>query len=334
MSVDNERIELDAEADRLNDVMVERGEEMEDEEQEVLVDRLTQIYERLDDLDADTAQTRAAKILHGLGFDQEMQEKPTREFSGGWRMRISLARALFLSPEFLLLDEPTNHLDSKAVVFLERYLAEWNKILLIISHSQDFLNNVCTHMIHFNQKKLDFYTGNYDTYIQTRAELQENQMKRYNYEQNQIKQMKNYIAKFGHGSAKLAKQAQSKEKTLAKMERSGLTERVLRDSTWDFEFIDCGTLPPPILQCREMSFSYTADSPLLYRNLEFNVDLDSRIALVGPNGTGKSTFLKLLNGDLIPNQGSILPRLHLKISMFTQHFVDILGKKMGCDSKK
>jgi ATP-binding cassette subfamily F protein 2 len=327
MTVDSERLALETEADRLNDRLTSEDEDLSDEDQETVVDRLTQIYERLEDMDAATAEVRASKILHGLGFSPEMQAKQTKDFSGGWRMRISLARALFVSPELLLLDEPTNHLDMEAVVWLEDYLSNWDKILLIVSHSQDFLNNVCTHIIDFTQKRLEYYTGNYDTFVQTRAELQESQMKRYNYEQDQIKSMKNYIARFGHGSAKLAKQAQSKEKTLAKMERSGLTERVHMEKTWDFDFPDPGQLPPPILQCREMSFGY-GDGPLLYRNLEYNVDLDSRIALVGPNGTGKSTFLKILNGDLIPNEGSIIPRSHLRMSMFTQHFVDIMDLEM------
>lgn len=148
MAVDDERAQLEKEAEGL---MQEEGPEVEA--------RLEDIYERLDALESDTAETRAASILHGLGFDKEMQAKKTRDFSGGWRMRISLARALFVEPTFLILDEPTNHLDLEACVWLEETLSKFKRILLIVSHSQDFLNGVCTNIIHMHQKKLRYYGG-------------------------------------------------------------------------------------------------------------------------------------------------------------------------------
>ena len=148
MSVDNERLKLEKEAELLMD---KEGPEVET--------RLEDIYERLDALESDTAEVRAASILHGLGFNKEMQAKKTRDFSGGWRMRISLARALFVEPTFLILDEPTNHLDLEACVWLEDTLKKWKRILLLVSHSQDFLNGVCTNIIHMQQKKLNYYTG-------------------------------------------------------------------------------------------------------------------------------------------------------------------------------
>ena len=174
MSVDTERNTLEKEAEALNDKMLDDEAEGHDE----LMERLTQVYERLDELDATTAETRASTILSGLGFTPEKQQKKTKEFSGGWRMRIALARALFIQPTLLLLDEPTNHLDMEAVVWLEDYLSKWNKILLLVSHSQDFLNNVCTHTINFHKKKLIYYTGNYDTFVQAKTELEQEQMKR------------------------------------------------------------------------------------------------------------------------------------------------------------
>ncbi|CAM8916612.1 unnamed protein product [Rhodiola kirilowii] len=266
---------------------------------------LERVYERLDALDASTAEKRAAEILFGLGFNKQMQAKKTKDFSGGWRMRIVLARALFMNPTILLLDEPTNHLDLEACVWLEETIKKFDHILVVISHSQDFLNGVCTNIIHMQNKKLKIYTGNFDQYVQTRAELEENQMKQYKWEQEQIASMKEYIARFGHGSAKLARQAQSKEKTLAKMERGGLTEKVARDKILVFRFTDVGKLPPPVLQFVEVSFGYTPDN-LIYKNLDFGVDLDSRIALVGPNGAGKSTLLKLMTGDLVPTDGMFM----------------------------
>ncbi|KAG2629205.1 hypothetical protein PVAP13_3KG397900 [Panicum virgatum] len=290
VSCDEERVKLEKEAEILAAQDDGGGE------------ALDRVYERLDAMDAATAEKRAAEILFGLGFTKQMQAKKTKDFSGGWRMRIALARALFMNPTILLLDEPTNHLDLEACVWLEETLKKFDRILVVISHSQDFLNGVCTNIIHMQNKKLKLYTGNYDQYVQTRSELEENQMKQYKWEQEQIASMKEYIARFGHGSAKLARQAQSKEKTLAKMERGGLTEKVVRDRVLVFRFTDVGKLPPPVLQFVEVKFGYTPDN-LIYKNLDFGVDLDSRIALVGPNGAGKSTLLKLMTGDLVPLDG-------------------------------
>ncbi|KAG8048354.1 hypothetical protein GUJ93_ZPchr0008g12728 [Zizania palustris] len=286
-------------------------------------DALDRIYERLEALDASTAEKRAAEILFGLGFTKQMQAKKSQDFSGGWRMRIALARALFMNPTILLLDEPTNHLDLEACVWLEETLKKFDRILVVISHSQDFLNGVCTNIIHMQSKKLKLYTGNYDQYVQTRSDLEENQMKQYKWEQEQIASMKEYIARFGHGSAKLARQAQSKEKTLAKMERGGLTEKVARDKVLVFRFTDVGKLPPPVLQFVEVSFGYTPDN-LIYTNLDFGVDLDSRIALVGPNGAGKSTLLKLMTGDLTPLDGMVRRHNHLRIAQYHQHLAEKL----------
>ncbi|KAM7279934.1 hypothetical protein ACFE04_007068 [Oxalis oulophora] len=258
----------------------------------------------------------------------QMQQKKTRDFSGGWRMRIALARALFMNPTILLLDEPTNHLDLEACVWLEESLKKFERILVVISHSQDFLNGVCTNIIHMQNKTLKIYSGNYDQYVQTRSELEENQMKQYKWEQEQISAMKEYIARFGHGSAKLARQAQSKEKTLAKMERGGLTEKVSRDKVLVFNFVDVGKLPPPVLQFVEVTFGYTPDN-LIYKNIEFGVDLDSRVALVGPNGAGKSTLLKLMTGDLVPLDGMVRRHNHLRIAQYHQHLAEKLDLDMS-----
>merc|ERR1712223_145922 len=201
MEADAERIKLEKLAEEL--VHLE-----DDESQEYLME----VYDRLDELGADTAEAKASHILKGLGFTKTMQEKKCKDFSGGWRMRIALARALFIKPHLLLLDEPTNHLDLEACVWLEEEFKNYKQILVLISHSQDFMNGVCTQVIHLDQKSLDYYGGNYDAFVRTRAELLENQEKKYQWEQDQIAHMKNYIARFGHGSAKLARQAQSKEK--------------------------------------------------------------------------------------------------------------------------
>uniref|UniRef100_A0A2I9LNS5 ATP-binding cassette sub-family F member 2 n=1 Tax=Centruroides hentzi TaxID=88313 RepID=A0A2I9LNS5_9SCOR len=308
LDVDQERIRLE----KLAEELVQYDDE---ESQEQLMD----IYERLDDIGADKAEAKAAYILHGLGFSKEMQQKKCKDFSGGWRMRIALAKALYVSPHMLLLDEPTNHLDLDACVWLEEELKMYKRILVIISHSQDFLNGVCTNIIHLNKKKLKYYGGNYDAFVKTRLELLENQMKRYHWEQSQIANMKDYIARFGHGSAKLARQAQSKEKTMNKMIAGGLTEKVLNDKTVQFYFPSCGTIPPPVIMVQNVSFKYSESGPMIYKNLEFGVDLDSRIALVGPNGAGKSTLLKLLSGEVVPSDGLIRKHSHVRIARYHQH---------------
>lgn len=318
MSVDKEKGRLEKEVEYLT------GLDMTDE----IEQRLTDLYERLDALDSDTVEARAASILHGLGFDKHMQAKKTREFSGGWRMRIALARALFLEPTMLLLDEPTNHLDLEACVWLEDYLSKFKRILLMVSHSQDFLNGVCTNIIHMQKKTLRTYTGNYDQYVQTRGELEENQMKKYKWEQEQISHMKEYIARFGHGSAKLARQAQSKEKTLAKMVRGGLTERVETERTVKLSFTNVGKLPPPVLQFIDVAFGYSRDK-VLYSNVDLGVDLDSRVAIVGPNGAGKSTLLKLMVGTLDPLDGMVKRHNHLRIGQYHQHLTELLDPELS-----
>jgi len=313
MEVDDERVRLEKLAEEL-------AHSPDDADQEELMD----VYERLDELGADTAEAKAGYILHGLGFTTEMQQRKCKDFSGGWRMRVALARALFVRPHLLMLDEPTNHLDLNACVWLEEELKTYKRILVVISHSQDFLNGVCSNIIHLDQQKLKYYTGNYDQFVQTRCELLEQQMKQHKWEQDQIAHMKNYIARFGHGSAKLARQAQSKEKTLAKMVDKGLTAKVTDDKQLSFSFFDCGTIPPPVIMVQNVSFKYEGTDYQIYKNLEFGIDLDTRLALVGPNGAGKSTLLKLLYGELSPTNGMIRKNMHVRIARYHQHLHELL----------
>jgi len=313
-------MEVDQERNRLEKL----AEELADAQDQESQDYLMNIYERLDELDSNTAEAKAAGILRGLGFNHKMQMKKCKDYSGGWRMRIALARALFLKPHLLLLDEPTNHLDLDACVWLEEELKNYHSILVIISHSQDFLNGVCNRVIHMHQQQLENYGGDYDTFVKTRSEQVENQMKQYVWEQAKIAEYKDFIARFGHGTAKLARQAQSREKELKRMTDGGLMERPVSDKVLSFNFFSCGTIPPPVIMVQNVSFRYSENTPWIYKNLEFGIDLDTRLALVGPNGAGKSTLLKLLYGDLNPTSGMIRKNAHLKIARYHQHLHELL----------
>ncbi|ORX93405.1 P-loop containing nucleoside triphosphate hydrolase protein [Basidiobolus meristosporus CBS 931.73] len=286
---------------------------------------LEDIYERIENLDPTTFEVRACTLLHGLGFSKDQMAKKTKDMSGGWRMRVALAKALFIRPTLLLLDEPTNHLDLEACVWLEEYLKGYDRILVVVSHSQDFLNNVCTNIMHLtHQRKLTYYGGNYDTFIKTKAELEANQMKAYYKQQDEIAHIKKFIASAGT-YANLVRQAKSKQKIIDKMEAAGLIEKVEPPPAFKFNFTDVPKLPPPVLSFDKVWFSYDGkEENSLYRDLELGVDMDSRIALVGPNGAGKSTLLKLMMGELVPISGRVSRHTHLKIGKYNQHSADQL----------
>lgn len=285
---------------------------------------LEDLYERIDELDPSTFESRAALILHGLGFNSKTINKKTKDMSGGWKMRVALAKALFVKPTLLLLDDPTAHLDLEACVWLEEYLKKFNRTLVLVSHSMDFLNGVCTNMIDMRQKQIMAYGGNYDSYIKTRSEQETNQMKQYHKQQEEIAHIKKFIASAGT-YANLVRQAKSRQKILDKMEADGLIQPVIPDKIFSFRFPQVDKLPPPVLSFDEVSFSYSGQpEDNLYENLNFGVDMDSRLALVGPNGVGKSTLLKLMTGALSPTRGAISRHTHLKIGVYSQHSADQL----------
>ncbi|WFD26278.1 ABC transporter ATP-binding protein arb1 [Malassezia nana] len=281
--------------------------------------------EELEDLDPSTFEAKAGAILHGLGFSQTMMNKPTRDLSGGWRMRVSLARALFIKPHLLLMDEPTNHLDLEAVVWLEAYLSTYNHILVLTSHSADFMDNVCTNIIDLTiQKKFITYGGNYSTYVRTKTENEVNQMKAYHKQQEEIAHIKKFIASAGT-YANLVKQAKSKQKIIDKMEAAGLIEPVVVPKQLRFNFEDVRKLPPPIIAFNDVGFSYSGkEEDFLYKDLSFGIDMDSRVAIVGQNGTGKSTLLNLITGQLQPVTGSVQRHSGLKLGKYSQHSADQL----------
>lgn len=295
---------------------------MADEPDDVALD---QAYEELEEMDPSTFETKAGSILHGLGFSQAMMQKPTKDMSGGWRMRVALARALFVKPHLLVLDEPTNHLDLGAVVWLEAYLSTYNHILVITSHSQDFLDSVCTNIMELTMnKKLVYYSGNYTTYVRTKKENEVNQMKAYNKQQEEIAHIKKFIASAGT-YANLVRQAKSKQKIIDKMEAAGLIEKVETPRPLRFHFEDIRKLPPPIIAFNEVAFSYSGrPEDYLYRDLSFGIDMDSRVAILGANGAGKSTLLNLITGALQPCEGTVSKHAALKLAKYSQHSADQL----------
>ena len=285
---------------------------------------LEDLYERMENMDPSTFHTRASLILTGLGFNKKTIDKKTKDMSGGWRMRVALGKALFVKPSLLLLDDPTAHLDLEACVWLEEYMKRWDRTLILVSHSQDFLNGVCTNMIDMRQKQLIYYGGNYDSYVKTRSEQEINQTKAYEKQQEEIKHIKKFIASAGT-YANLVRQAKSRQKILDKMEAEGFIQPVVTDRVFTFRFADVEKLPPPVLSLDDVTFSYSGKAEdNLYEHLDFGVDMDSRTALVGPNGVGKSTLLRIFTGQLSPTGGSVSRHTHLKLGMYSQHSAEQL----------
>eukprot|EP01128_Nolandella_sp_AFSM9_P004691 TRINITY_DN2145_c0_g1_i1.p1 TRINITY_DN2145_c0_g1~~TRINITY_DN2145_c0_g1_i1.p1 ORF type:complete len:715 (-),score=197.03 TRINITY_DN2145_c0_g1_i1:199-2319(-) len=280
---------------------------------------LATTYDELANIDSDGAVSVAASILAGLGFSPEMQKMTTKEFSGGWRMRLALARALFCQPDLLMLDEPTNMLDVQAVLWLEEYLRlKWTKTLFIVSHDREFLNFVVTDIIHLHQCQLHHYPGNYDGFELVRNNRLKEQQRAHDAQQAHKKHVEVFINRFRF-NANRAAQVQSRIKALAKMEPIA---SVVEDPTFSFSFPQpVGDVAPPIIRLDNISFGYTPDK-VLFPDIELNVDMDSRIAFVGGNGQGKTTILQLLTEELSPLSGFVQVNARARIAKFSQHHMD------------
>ncbi|XP_074270278.1 ABC transporter F family member 4-like [Silene latifolia] len=329
VSANDELVKLREEVATLQKSSGDNGDGDEDDESG---ERLAELYERLELLGSDAAEAQASKILAGLGFTKDMQVRPTKSFSGGWRMRISLARALFIQPTLLLLDEPTNHLDLRAVLWLEEYLCRWKKTLIVVSHDRDFLNTVCVEIIHLHDMKLHMYRGNFDDfesgYEQRRKEMNkefekyDKQLKAAKRSGNQLQQKKvQEKAKFTQ--EKKASKSKAKGK-VDEDEPQAEAPRKWRDYTVEFHFPEPTELTPPLLQLIEVSFSYPSRPDFRLSNVDVGIDMGTRVAIVGPNGAGKSTLLNLLAGDLSPGEGEVRRSQKLRIGRYSQHFVDLL----------
>uniref|UniRef100_A0A669CDJ5 ATP-binding cassette sub-family F member 3 n=1 Tax=Oreochromis niloticus TaxID=8128 RepID=A0A669CDJ5_ORENI len=277
--------------------------------------RLSEIYGKLEEIEADKAPARASVILAGLGFSPRMQQQATKEFSGGWRMRLALARALFARPDLLLLDEPTNMLDVRAILWLENYLQTWQSTILVVSHDRNFLNAVVTDIIHLHSQRLDSYRGNYENFIKTKEDRLKNQQREY---EAQLQYRQHIQVHTGTESTDRYTQVQ----TGTHRYRQYTQVQTGTESTDRFPD-NFEKLSPPILQLDEVEFYYSKDQPL-FSGLNLSADLDSRICIVGENGAGKTTVLKLLMGELTPVNGVRQAHRNLKIGYFSQHHVDQL----------
>ncbi|KAI3358380.1 hypothetical protein L3Q82_014696 [Scortum barcoo] len=397
LKADTRRLKLLEEEKQLQ-ARLEKGEDS-------VAERLDKVYEELRAIGAAAAEAKARRILAGLSFTPEMQNRPTKRFSGGWRMRVSLARALFMEPTLLMLDEPTNHLDLNAVIWLNNYLQGWKKTLLIVSHDQSFLDDVCTDIVHLDNQKLYYYRGNYLTFKKMYVQKQKELQKQYDKQEKKLKELKagGKSTKQAEKQTKEAltrKQQKGKKKGAQEEESQDATELLKRpkEYTVKFTFPNPPPLSPPILglhskkqtaaaalffkqsvfffhictenkyastiilsgdwgigqtnqrhsvSCRKhldmktylegvhhfdsmvspptgVDFGFESHKPL-FKNVDFGIDMDSRICIVGPNGVGKSTLLLLLTGKLNPTKGEMRKNHRLKVGFFNQQYADQLN---------
>jgi ATP-binding cassette, subfamily F, member 3 len=282
--------------------------------------RIGEIHERLIAIDAHAAPARASRILVGLGFDEEMQHRPLDSYSGGWKMRVALAALLFSEPDLLLLDEPSNHLDLEATMWLESFLKSYRATMVLISHERDLLNNVVDHILHLEGGKTTLYPGGYDAFERQRAERLAQLASAKAAQDAQRAKLQDYVAR-NSARASTAKQAQSRAKMLAKMQPIAA---VAEDPSLTFDFPSPDALKPPLVTLDMAAVGYTA-TPVL-RKLNFRLDPDDRVALLGRNGNGKTTLARLLAAQLPAMEGGIAVSGKMRVGYFTQYQVEELDR--------
>lgn len=280
--------------------------------------KLATLYDDMQHIDGYTATARAAKLLNGLGFTPIQEGNPVNSFSGGWRMRLNLAKALMCRSDILLLDEPTNHLDLEAIIWLETWLKKYTGIVLLISHDRDFLNSVCNQIVNIEHAELTQYGGNYDSFEKVRAEKLAQQQSQFESQQRQVKHMQKYIDRFRYQATK-AKQAQSRIKALERMEMIGAAQL---DSPFNFSFNIEGFIPQQLIKIEKASVGY--GDTMILNDIDFMVQKGDKIGLLGFNGAGKSTFIKLLAQELQAKAGEVNTAKELKIGYFAQHQIEQL----------
>lgn len=280
--------------------------------------RIAEIQTRLADMDAHSAEARAATILSGLGFTDEKQQGPCSALSGGWRMRVALAAALFARPDVLLLDEPTNYLDLEGTIWLKSFIRDYPHTIVLISHDRDLLNEAVGYILHLERGKLTLYQGNYDSFERQRREKQALAVKLKKKQEDQRKHMMAFVERFRYKASK-ARQAQSRLKALSKLEPIA---ELVEDRVASFFFPNPEkAIAPPLVKWDKVSVGYAENKPVL-RNITLRLDPDDRIALLGSNGNGKSTFAKLLCGKLAAMAGEMKVPARLTVGYFAQHQLD------------
>ncbi len=280
--------------------------------------RFLKFQSRYEEIDGYSARSRGAQLLAGLGFKPEDIEKPAKEFSGGWRVRLNVAKALMCRSDLLLLDEPTNHLDLDAVLWLERWLRSYSGTLILIAHDRDFLDALTTHTLHIENQKAQLYKGNYSAFEKIRAEQLANQQSAFEKQQREIAHMQDFVRRF-RAKATKASQAQSRLKALEKMERIAPAHV---DSPFDFSIPDPEKNPSPLLSLHDVNVGY--GETVIVEGVEFAMSPGDRIGLIGPNGAGKSTVIKLLAGELKLLGGNYHKSKELNIGYFAQHQIEKL----------
>ena len=287
--------------------------------------RIAEIHARLTDIGAHAAEARAARILAGLGFDAAAQARPCSDFSGGWRMRVALAALLFDEPDLLLLDEPTNYLDLEGTLWLERYLARYPHTVIVISHDRDLLNTAVGSIIHLIGRKLTLWRGSYDSFERQYRERQALQEKQRQKQMAERKHMQAFVDRFRYKASK-ARQAQSRLKAIARLQPIA---EITQEHAIPFRFPDPEKpLSPPIIRMEGVSVGYAPGHPVL-SHLDLRIDDDDRIALLGQNGNGKSTFAKLVAESLAPETGEVTRAAKLRIGFFAQHQLEALNPELS-----
>ena len=277
---------------------------------------------RFEDIDGYGARARAAQLLNGLGFASDSLERPVSSFSGGWRMRLNLARALMHRADLLLLDEPTNHLDLEAILWFEQYLARYPGSILLVSHDREFLNACVNRIAHIHDRTLDCYTGNYDDFERAREEKTTLQQQAFSRQQEKIAQLENFIRRF-RAKATKARQAQSRIKALDRITRIAAVH--VTDGHFELEIEAPERSPDLLIRARKMGFAY--GDRMLFGNIDLVLRAGARLALLGPNGAGKSTLIKLLAGGLQPTSGTLETTPGIRVGYFAQHQLENLDQK-------
>ena len=292
------------------------------------LDKYNKINQELSNFNSEKLRPKAIKILFGLGFDNEMQQKSVNSFSGGWRMRISIAKALFMEPEILFLDEPSNHLDLNAVLWLEDYLINYKKTIVLISHNQDFLNNICNEIIHIRNKKIDQYKGNLDDFTKMLNQKKKIEEKNYEKYQKKLKELKKNNNSNKKSEEIANKNSKKEKKNKKNNEEISSSDKIIlqkmvkpRDYRVNFTFAEPSNIGNLLIDLQDVTFGYSPEK-ILFKNLTFGISVGDRICIVGPNGVGKSTLLNIMCNNLECLKGDVNINRKTKICRFNQHFVD------------